>query len=446
MSGWKHYGPVAIRDGAAYMVTDHGFYSTQEVPGDRTENPGVTTTEPKPLIGATLWSPWGNDNQLPEKRRLEVMKSTVAPRALQTRQDVHFGGGIVTFKRELVEGPNGQMSIKKVLQRFDEYEAFARKNDIIHTMRRVIMDYEWFANAFVQMRTSRDQTKITNFYHQQATHTRLGKMDKQGRIRKCYYSYNFPSPSKAHYKEIDMLDPTKQQQSKLFVMHIENPMPGHDYYPLPTWDGVVQSGWLEIAHLVPFLKKAVLKNQISLKYHVHIPAGYWRSIYPDWENKTPEDKLAKKNEFYDSINKFLTDLENTGKSFFSEFETDLDGKAKAGFKIEVIDNKLKDGQLLPDSFGANTEILWAIGVNPVLIGMVPSGSMGAGSGSNIREAFHTLQALMAADRAATLAPLRFIRDYNEWDPEMEFGYLDIQTWQTLNQSKEKGKEAIDGTD
>lgn len=444
---WQHYGGVAIRDGARVMISDEPqVTSTQEVPGDRTENKGVTTTEPKPLIGAQLWSNWGTDNALPEKRRLEMLKSTVAPRAIKTRMDVHYGGGIVTFKRELVEGPNGQMSIKKVLTKFDEFEAFTRKNDIVHTQRRIIMDYEWFANAFTQMRTSRDQKLITNYYHQQATHTRLAKMDKQGRIRKCYYSYNWPSPSKSHYREIDMLDPTKQQQSKLFVMQVENPMPGHDYYPLPTWDGVVQSGWLEIAALVPSLKKAVLKNQISLKYHVHIPSNYWPTVYPNWSSMTPEDQLGKKNAFYDSINTFLSDLENTGKSFFSEFLIGPDNKAVEGFKIEVIDNKLKDGQLLPDSFGANTEILWAIGVNPVLIGMVPSGSMGAGSGSNIREAFHTLQALMAFDRAATLAPLRFIRDYNGWDPEMEFGYLDIQTWQTMNQSKEKGKEAIDGTD
>ena len=444
--GWKHYGGVAIRDGASVMISDESFSAQQEVPGDRTANKGVELVEPKTLVGATLWSNWGLDNAMPEKRRLEVMKSTVAPRAIKTRMDVHFGAGIVTYKRELVEGPNGQMSIKKVLQKFDEFEAFARKNDITFTQRRVIMDYEWFANFFVQLRTSRDQSKITNYYHQQATHTRLAKMDRQGRIRKCYFSFNWPSPTKSNYKELPLLDPTVQQQPKLFVMHGENPMPGHDYYPLPTWDGVVQSGWLEIAALVPSLKKAVLKNQISLKYHVHIPSSYWPTIYSNWSSMTPEDQMAKKNEFYDAIDKFLSDIDNTGKSFFSEFLVGIDGKAQEGFKIEVIDNKIKDGQLLPDSFGANTEILWAIGVNPVLIGMVPSGSMGAGSGSNIREAFHTLQALMAADRAATLAPLRFIRDYNGWDPEMEFGYLDIQTWQTLNQSKDKGKEAIDGTD
>jgi len=223
-----------------------------------------------------------------------------------------------------------------------------------------------------------------------------------------------------------------------------DPLPDHDYYAQPYWDGVVQSGWLGIAEIVPQLKKAVLQNQATLKYHVKIPANYWSQVYPDWAALSNEDKKARKEAWYDAFNEFITDYENSGKSFFSETPIGPDGKPLEGFKIEVIDNKLKDGQYLPDSFGANTEILWAIGINPVLIGMVPSGSQGAGSGSNIREAFHTLQALMHYDREATLQPLRFVRDFNKWDPEMEFGYVNIDTWQTLNQNKSKDNQSIDG--
>lgn len=443
MSRWKHYGGVAVRDGARVIISEVPT-GTTEIPGDRTDNPGSATVKPKRDTISNKWSNWGSNNNLPADRRAKVMQSTVAPRAIKTRMAVHYGGGIYTYKREQIE-VNGELKIVKRITRFDEFEKFARKNNLPFTWKRIIMDYEHFANAFVQMVTSRDRKLITNIFHQQATHTRVSRMDDLGRIKECYLSYNWPQPAENEMRTLPLVNPLEQLQAKKFVMQIEDPMPGYDYYGLATWDGVEQSGWLDIAAIVPKLKLAVLKNQISIKYHVHVPASFWNTLYPNWDSLTPAQQLSNKNSFYDSINLFLTDIDNNGKSFFSEFATTPDGKPIEGFKIEVIDNKLKDGQLLPDSFGANTEILWAIGVNPVLIGMVPSGSMGAGSGSNIREAFHTLQSLMAFDREATLAPLRFIRDYNGWDPEMEFGYLDIQTWQTLNQSKDKGQEAPDGT-
>ena len=43
-------------------------------------------------------------------------------------------------------------------------------------------------------------------------------------------------------------------------------------------------------------------------------------------------------------------------------------KEYPGWKINVIDNKLKDDAYLPDSQAANSEILFAIGVDPSLIG------------------------------------------------------------------------------
>lgn len=431
---WDHYGTVAIGGGAMAMFS--------EIPGDSTDYQGATTVEKKSEMGSQEYSPWGSDNNFPRSRKKSVMNSTVAPRALKTRMAAHFGGGIVTFQWVMDETTG---LLKRQFKKFEQFEAFKRKNDIISTWRRLIMDYEWFSNCFLQFRLSNDAKAINHVYYQAATKTRLKRMNKQGKITHAFFSHDWPSATKSNWKEIPLFDPEKEVQPKLFVQQIEDPLPDHDYYSQPYWDGVVLSGWLEIAELVPRLKKAVLKNQASLKYHVHIPNTYWKSVYNDWESLSNEEKKAKKNTFYDAFNTFISDLDNTGKSFFSEVITGPDGKVLEGFKIEVIDNKLKDGQYLPDSFGANTEILWAIGINPVLIGMVPSGSQGAGSGSNIREAFHTLQALMHFDREATLAPLRFIRDFNKWDPEMEFGYVNIDTWQTLNQNKSKDNQSIDGT-
>ena len=51
-------------------------------------------------------------------------------------------------------------------------------------------------------------------------------------------------------------------------------------------------------------------------------------------------------------------------TFFNKFKSEY----LAGWKINVIDNKLKDDAYLPDSQAANSEILFAIGVDPCLVG------------------------------------------------------------------------------
>ena len=117
-----------------------------------------------------------------------------------------------------------------------------------------------------------------------------------------------------------------------------------------------------------------------------------------------------------------------------------------GWKIEVIDNKLNNTAYLPDSQAANSEILFAIGVDPCLIGAGnPGEAIGAGSGSDKREAYWMLNADMGTDRSVSLAPLYFIRDFNKWDPAIQFDYVTVDTSQTQSQHPTKTTKRIDQT-
>jgi hypothetical protein len=147
------------------------------------------------------------------------------------------------------------------------------------------------------------------------------------------------------------------------------------------------------------------------------------------------------------MNSFLTDVENSGKSFISyAFYSKVKQDYLTGWKIEVIQNKLDNSAYLPDSQAANSEILFAIGVDPCLIGAGnPGGKLGAGSGSDKREAYWMLNADMGTDRSVSLSPLYFIRDFNKWDPTIQFDYVTVDTSQTQDQHPTKTAKRIDQT-
>jgi hypothetical protein len=85
-----------------------------------------------------------------------------------------------------------------------------------------------------------------------------------------------------------------------------------------------------------------------------------------------------------------------------------------------VENKLKDGSYLPEASAANSEIMFAMGVDPSIVGAgIPGGKMNTGSGSDKREAFSILTSLFKTKREISLEPWQLLRDYNGWDEELE---------------------------
>ena len=117
----------------------------------------------------------------------------------------------------------------------------------------------------------------------------------------------------------------------------------------------------------------------------------------------------------------LTDF--TGLKVYQESKFIEEGKEYSAVTITAIDDKLKDGSYLPEAEAANSEVLFALGVDPSLIGAgIPGGKLGAGSGSDKREAFTILSALFKTNRETTLEVYDFIAQYNGWDTSIRAAF------------------------
>ena len=171
-----------------------------------------------------------------------------------------------------------------------------------------------------------------------------------------------------------------------------------------------------------FLKKAY-KNQITWKWHVQIPYSYWEKKYPskDYSAKEREAAIQK---YMDSVEQNLCGPDNAEKPIFSHYAVnEMNGRIEEEWKIKPLENKYQGSDNLPVSAAANSEILFALMVNPNVLGAGMPGGTYAGNqgGSNIREAFLVNIANAWIDRQNILDPIELYIKMNGM-PECELRF------------------------
>lgn len=443
-----------MRGGVEFdMNTGTGFLHDSNaivtVSGGSLAAPGAKPTNPKPrnVLSGKLYADWGATNNLPQELIDALSKSTVAASALQFKIKSIYGKGVVPVRVSMDD--NG----KETITRVDDPAIleFFKKNDIRKFLREMITDYVWFGNVFPEVILNKRGNRIVRIYSNEAAYCRWGKIDQSsGRIEKCYVSANWPTPRKEEVVEVAVADPydpiasIQNGSAYKYILPVSCPSPGKSYYQNASWHGAYTNGWIDVANEIPRFKKALFKNQLSIKYHIKIPYEYWERKFKEKGDKlSPEEQKAIINTELAALNDFLRGSDNAAKSFISHFGTDpVTKKELAGWSIEAIDDKMKEGKWLPDSAAANSEILFAMQVDPSLFGVgMPGGaySGSAGSGSDKRESFLIQTALLQTDRDTILEPLHIVRDFNGWDSDIEFRFIDsILT--TLD--KGKGTEKV----
>ena len=196
-----------------------------------------------------------------------------------------------------------------------------------------------------------------------------------------------------------------------------------DLYGMPIWWPAYVCGWVEIAHLIPHFLKKAYKNQITWKWHVQIPYSYWEKKYPskDYSAKEREAAIQK---YMDSVEQNLCGPDNAEKPIFSHYAVnEMNGRIEEEWKIKPLENKYQGSDNLPVSAAANSEILFALMVNPNVLGAGMPGGTYAGNqgGSNIREAFLVNIANAWIDRQNILDPIELYIKMNGM-PECELRF------------------------
>jgi len=428
--------------------------------------------------------PWGSRNDLPQQILAKVDKSEILSSGLYFNMFAGYGDGPMPCYYEYENGvkrvkpyeylgddllarmaatPDQKSELQKRYDlwktTWESFTEFSDNNDLNYYIGETFIDINYFYIAFVEIILNK-KFEVATLTSKEAAFCRFEKANDKGVINNVIYSSKWletQTPKVNDCEIIPLLDPrttirdlkertgkkkridgnTKEDKVYRYFMPIILPSPGKNYYPRTPWYSVFESGWYDIALNIPKLKKAILENQMTLKYHVELSEDYFKRIFRDEKIIDADAQTARVKLEYKNMNDFLCNAENSGKSVISFVEYLPDKGVKNYLKISAIENPLKDGEYLEDSEEASNIMHYALGVHPSIVGSSP-GKNKTINGTEARELFLIKQSLMKPLRDYVLKPLYVIKAINGWDPALHFAIPNMQLT-TLDAGKQSEK-------
>lgn len=391
--------------------------------------PAVTGQTQKDKLSQGPWALWGNDNRLPITLADHIENCGVLSAALDAKARIATGKGVQPFIIENVL-PDGTEELKWVDDA--EIHDWLESNQLFDKQLDFSFDrnaYGWRCGSYT-LSVNRD--KITRINRKDVYECRLQKKSPNtGLINNIYMSADWPNNSISFNKDQHILLPALKEGLELedlrsrksgweFAFIDRRRRNGRQYYPLPLW--YAAQAWVKLARSVPGHKNIQFERQIQLQYVVTISQKYWENLYSDWGNMDIDKKMEIVNAKYDEIDNWLSGSANAYKSLFCfSYVDQITGKEVKDIQVETITDTAKDGKLLPDSAAANSEILFALMVNPALMGAGQPGgpySSNAG-GSNVRESYLVQMMLLEEERKMNLQHLNVVKRFNGWDKRFD---------------------------
>lgn len=453
---------VEYSGGIGFGKKSGAMFMDLSVKGKKTAKPNTQSTadeDPTNQSASVPWSKWGSNNLKPQEYVDDIKKCSVLISGIEGKARFGLGLGVK---------PVNSLGYNK--DKGEEYEFIndAEINEFLDASNHFFQSFAMFRDfiglAKIDCRIIMNRggnNKIAAFQREDPCHIRLGKYNTQGEITRAFLSRQWNRVSswdKTNKKVIEFpllpqVDPAGFLLEKIaagkaapeYLFTTNYPLWNDRYYPTPLWTAAYD--WVKIAQGVPKMKAAMFENNIRIKYMVIIHEDYWTRNYKGWNDKsqfTDKDKEAKRKKLYDDIEGFLVGSENAYKSVFVDGYVDAKTRVKVqDIEIKPIEDTTKNGELLPDSAAANSEILFALMMNPALMGAdMPGGpySGGAGSGSNIREAALVQVMIQEFERTQISRILNIVAKVNGWKdtyPNLEWRFpgLVLTTKDTGTNSK-----------
>lgn len=390
------------------------------------------------------WSRWGIRNQYPLEILDKTKKDPVSMRALEFKSTAHYGKGPQLYRRKFEDG-------KKILEpvdiaKYPEIDDFFFENNIPNFLQSITQDYEWWNRYHVEYITNKPKTKIIRINsgieeegtanYLRTKDIRKAKRDKEtGKIKGFYVSGDWTEahPKTAFVNSFKPTDPFRF--SKAMYEHKRTSI-ANDYYITPSWWASMR--WLDVTSKIPEWINSNIDHSVNIKYHIHIPEKYFLDLYPQERYKSDEEwhKALEEAEakLKQKLDNYLAGEKNVNKAFYSKFAVDDQGNILPGWKIEKVENDIKDEAWLNADQTASVRILTAHGVDPTLAGIV-IGNTSAGSGSDVREKFNFhMQLNTQIGRQTTTEWFEFVKRINGWERDLELGYENLLL-DTLNNTK-----------
>lgn len=454
-----------------FLVTDNGFAI---VAADLTIPEWASKKDPETINVGTgkegsseerEYVTWGKDNKLPLQIADLIYKDTVTASDIDLNVKVTYGDGIKPVKRVI---ENGKLRYEPITEG-EVYDFFEDHDFFISYLLEQLTDLTTFYSSTPIINLDREY-KVYSIEHAESAFVRRSPIDSSvGFSPYILYSSKWGDSDQTpnDIVEIPLLNPkspirdikerlgilplpdgTKRKTEGVFkyAVGIDFPSPGKIYYPKPYWFSIFDSGWFEFSTLIPAFKKAILKNQTTIKYMIVIDRQYFDNIFVNEGISDTAKKMERKKVEIENIKKFLAGTENSGKAWVTEGIRSYGANGASSdllsyVKIIDIPNHFKGGEYLEDSEESSNMISYAMGVHPSLRGSSPGKNKNI-NGTEARELFIIHNAMMKPLRDLLLRPFRIARLLNGWGADVDFIIPNIQLT-TLDEGQ--GAKKVIGT-
>ncbi|MGJ3236415.1 hypothetical protein [Marivirga sp.] len=363
--------------------------------------------------------PWGIDNLFPQRALKEGRANGIIATTIDKQSRIAYDQGIeYGIYQETAKGVEFKTCYDPVV------EKWLRANRVSTNLIKAYRDIYWFFNAFPEIVLSVDRKTIKSIEFKKAPQCRWSEQDNQGIVRKCYISAEWENAFNEQHKSViavDAMNPydTKEdlltQKPYKYIYPLSYPTELENFYALADWESVRKSGWLEVATAIPVFKKALFKNQITMKYMIEVASAWWEWKYPDFNKLAGKEKIKIQKKELERFEKFMKGSENAGNSLMiTKFSDPQFQKEYPGWTITAIDNKLKSGIHIEDSNEASSHLMYALGMDPTIIGQQPGSQGTGGSGSDKRVAYNIYKNIIKPHQDIVLSPYQFAFEYNEF--------------------------------
>jgi len=377
----------------------------------------------------TEFAKWGASNNQPNKEYARYLENTgVLSSGTDIISRISIGRGPMPV-RVVSRDPDGTEQLETIDD--PDIQQWLTDNNITTFAQETILDVVQTGHCFSQLLANRARNHINRIRRTDASLCRFEKRKKGGAIDNIYISHEWGSKATSadseYVKKVPLLDIDNplmslvDEDGQLKALPAEFAIASHyrlynrQYYALPLWYTVRK--WCDISMGVPEMKAYMFNNQMTIKYVIQIDEQYWISRWKGWNGLTDAEQASRRETVLKEFDEWLSGNENAYKSLITPTRTNVaTGAAEPLVKIEVLEDKIKEGKLLPDNAAADSQILFALALNPALLGVdMPGGMYGGGKGgSNIREAFLVQILIREVERAFVAKPLNVVARVNGW--------------------------------
>lgn len=392
----------------------------------------IKSTIPDEQFATMPWSPWGKNNLLPQEMVADIKTCGRLDSIIDGKARLATCDGIVPAI--VRSGGNGKKVIESIVEDAEIVE-FLEMNNHYHQTFGWMKDQFGIGNAVARLILNKGKDKVTTFYRDDVVETRFEKKTEGGKIKNLYYAAEWnliQSERDSRMFKIPLLaanNPLQDLKDKAAAGIVEHSMSfrypgwGTHYYAVPQWYSVYK--WVKIAQGVPEMKAAMYANAMRLKYLVTVFEAYWQDAYDNWDDMDTKDKEEAKTKLYDEINDCLTGAKNSHKTLFIDGKLTVDGKPAPYITVEAIPDSTVNGEYLPDSAAANSEIAFAMNWNNAMEGGNQKNGLYSENqgGSNVREASTLQVSMLEMERKNVLRVMNVIKYFNGWNktyPGLEF--------------------------